>query len=350
MKNELAGDLTLAKGKIQYDTYCKRILANKIILAWIMKYVTEEFKDMEISQIRKCIGEDVEISEVNVLPGRTNTQTGAANMSDVSAGTNSTLPEAEKVSGDSQEDSVPGEGELYYDIRFSVYYAQKKRRIKMLINVEAQKDFHPGYSLITRGIFYGVRMISAQKGTEFTGTDYDSIHKVYTIWICMNAPDYIGNAISDYKICKDDLSPGIPEQKSEYDKLTVVMICLNPKSENGNRLTKMLNILLSPVMKAESKIRLLEYEFDIPMENKMGEELNQMCNLSDYVEEMGIKKGIERGIEQGRAQGIEQGREQLLTQLIMKKYFKGKSTAEIADELEEDEETIRNILKKTVNN
>lgn len=43
MKNELAGDLTLAEGKSQYDMYCKRILANKVILAWILKYVTEEF-------------------------------------------------------------------------------------------------------------------------------------------------------------------------------------------------------------------------------------------------------------------------------------------------------------------
>ena len=27
----------------------------------------------------------------------------------------------------------------------------------------------------------------------------------------------------------------------------------------------------------------------------MGEELNQMCNLSDYVEELGIQKGLEQG-------------------------------------------------------
>ena len=30
----------------------------------------------------------------------------------------------------------------------------------------------------------------------------------------------------------------------------------------------------------------------------MGEELNQMCNLSDYVEELGIQKVIEKGKEQ----------------------------------------------------
>lgn len=29
----------------------------------------------------------------------------------------------------------------------------------------------------------------------------------------MNAPDYIGNAISEYSICKKDRIPGIPDEK-----------------------------------------------------------------------------------------------------------------------------------------
>ena len=122
-------------------------------------------------------------------------------------------------------------------------------------------------------------------------------------------------------------------EKETYDKISVVTICLNPKSEKGNRLTKMLGILLSPRLETGMKIHQLEHEFDIPMENDMGEELNQMCNLSDYVEELGIEKGIERGIEKH------------LSQQVKKKLAKGKSIEEIADELEEDEETIRRILK-----
>ena len=145
----------------------------------------------------------------------------------------------------------------------------------------------------------------------------------------MNALDYIGNAISFYNIQKSDAIPGIPDEKETYDKISVVMICLNPKSEKGNRLTKMLGILLSPRLETGMKIHQLEHEFDIPMENDMGEELNQMCNLSDYVEELGIEKGIEKH----------------LSQQVKKKLAKGKSIEEIADELEEDEETIRRILK-----
>ena len=272
MKNELARDLSLAEGKHQYDNQVKRVLSNKIILAWI-----------------------------------------------------------------------------YYDIRFSAYLETRKERIRLLINVEAQKAFYPGYSLTTRGIFYGARMISAQKGTEFAGRDYDNIRKVYSIWICMNAPDYIGNAISKYRICKEDLIPGIPDQRNTYDKMTVVTVCLNPKSGKGNPLTRMLGLLLSPKIKGKVKIQQLKEEFAIPMESKsMGEELNQMCNLSDYVEELGIQKGLERGLEQGLErgleQGLEQGKERLLRLQIEKKLAKGLSLPEIADALEEKEETIRKMI------
>ena len=274
MKNELARELSLAEGKIQYDNSVKRVLANKRILAWILKYVTEEFAGMSVDEINTCIASDIEISEIGVLPGRTNRR------------------EMEKIRGEAQEDAVPGEGELSFDIRFSAYLRGKKERIKLLINVEAQKNFYPGYSLTTRGVFYGARMISAQKGTEFAGSDYDKIRKVYSIWICLNA-----------------------------------------ESKNGNQLTRMLGVLLSPKLKAQNKIRQLEEEFAIPMENKeIGEELNQMCNLSDYVEELGIQKGLE------------QGKERLLRLQIEKKLAKGLSLSEIAEALEEKEETICKII------
>ena len=62
MRNELAGDISLAAGKSQYDAQCKRVLANRVILAWILKYTVKEFENMSIPQIKKCIGNDIQIS------------------------------------------------------------------------------------------------------------------------------------------------------------------------------------------------------------------------------------------------------------------------------------------------
>ena len=75
----------------------------------------------------------------------------------------------------------------------------------------------------------------------------------------------------------------------------------------------------SPVMQSRE-------EFHIPMEDEMGRELNQMCNLSDLVEE--------------------KGREGLLTEQIQKKLIKGKSISMIADELEVDESVVRKFVEK----
>ena len=48
MKNELAGDIALAKGKTQYDTYCKRILANKMLAKGrSVEEIADELKKMK---------------------------------------------------------------------------------------------------------------------------------------------------------------------------------------------------------------------------------------------------------------------------------------------------------------
>jgi len=43
-KTVLSKDLEVVGDKVQYDEEIKRILANKIILAWILKYCVKEFE------------------------------------------------------------------------------------------------------------------------------------------------------------------------------------------------------------------------------------------------------------------------------------------------------------------
>ena len=51
----------------------------------------------------------------------------------------------EKISGMANEDKVPGEGAVYYDIRFYALAPARTGRIRLILNVEAQKSFRPGY-------------------------------------------------------------------------------------------------------------------------------------------------------------------------------------------------------------
>ena len=295
MRNEFARNLDLAQAKIQYDEQCKKVLGDKNVLSWILQRTVREYAGMNREEIMKCIEGEPEIGSRRVNPGETN---------------------ASQITGMANEDKVNEEGTIFYDIRFFAWIPKSREKIRLIINVEAQKKYHTGYSLTTRGVFYGARMISAQLGTEFEIPEYDKIKKVYSIWICMNAPQYIGNAISEYKLEKTDLIPGSPDRRKEYDKLSVVMVCLNTKKETEDQFLGMLQTLFNTELAEKEKKERLEQEYEIQMENGFGKELSLMCNLSDTVEERGIQKGIEKGIEQGMEKGIEKGKLEMLFSLV----------------------------------
>ncbi len=149
-----------------YDTNVKYLLSDKQILSWILKYTVEEFQEMSIEDIIDCIGDDIETGTKPVDAGLSNLG---------------------RVRGTVTEDNVPGEGIIYYDIRFTAYI--KKVELKILVNIEAQKSSDHGklgYHLENRIVFYLARMISAQKQTEFFPSGFDNLKKVRSIWICMD--------------------------------------------------------------------------------------------------------------------------------------------------------------------
>ena len=65
--------------------------------------------------------------------------------------------------------------------------------------------------------------------------------------------------------------------------------------------------------------------------------MSEMCNVSDYWEEVATEEGKEIGKEIGERQRI--------ISLVVKKLQKDKSVAEIADDLEEKEEVIAPIYE-----
>ena len=319
----------LASSEAQYDEHVKRILCNRYVLAWILKNTTEGFSGIPINQIaEECISEDISISKVRVMPGQTNADIVEENVESISVRNK----KPERILGSNTEDKVPGEGGIFYDIRFSAYTPGKAEATKILLNLEAQKTFYKKYALVTRGIFYGARMLSAQMDTEFTADDYSGMKKVYSIWICMNAPNYIGNAVAEYSIKKTDIIAGIPDVKEDYDKISIVMICLNGMKEGrdkGEGFIRLLNTLLAEDMTAEEKGKILTEEYDIEIDDNFGEEMSHMCNLGEGIRENALEEGRERG-------SIE---------LICKKLRKGKTPDTIAEEAEEDLEKIQRICE-----
>ena len=272
----ISNTIDSAKDKIQYDEHVRQILKDKGILAYILKYAVKEFKDYSIDDAKAAIDGEPEVAIRSVCP--------------------------EAVSTLENESKIPGEGKMYFDILFYVVTNDGYRQ-KMYINIEAQKSFYPGYDLVTRGIVYPARLISQQMDVEYTADNYDGVKKVYSIWICMNAPEKkrsykkVADSIVEYSIKPTILYPHNATDDEiatgRYDLMSTVFINLNSQNtiNSKNVLISMLSTLLSDKIKVDEKKQKLEKEYGIKMSKELESEVSSMCNLSEAIEERGIERG-----------------------------------------------------------
>ena len=279
METTMAQGLHITDENAGYDAACKRVLSEKAILARIMKACLEEYKNCDVNDIAgKYIEGQPQVSEVPVLPD----ESGSV------------------ISGMDTEDKSIREGSVTYDIRFRAVVPGTEEQIGLIINVEAQNDFYPGYPIITRGVYYCCRIISSQYGREFTGSHYERIKKVYSIWICMNPPKYRKNSITRYRLVEEHLVGEAVEPVENYDLLSIVMLCLGgPGGGNYEGVLRLLDVLLSNETSEAEKRKILQDDYGIQMTQTMEQEVSIMCNLSKGVEEKGIAKGMAAGIANG---------------------------------------------------
>ena len=337
MDNEIVYSSKATDQKAQYDASAKRLLGQKIILAHILIRVVEEFKGMDADTVASLIEGEPYISQVPVEPGLTNKEM-------VDAGT------GERIVGLNTESSEIDEGKIYFDIIF--YVRMRDGLAKMIINLEAQKNEPTKYFILNRAIFYTARLVSSQKEREFTGSDYNEIKQVYSIWICMNMKE---NSLSHIHMVKDDLL-GEQDWKGNLDIPNIVMIGLAkeiPPKEERYELHRLLGTLLSQTMTAEQKLKLMKQEYDIPVDRHgIRDEVKIMCNLSEGVEEMGYAKGEAAGraagMVAGRSEGEKIGEARGKTigksEVILKMHKKGYSLEQIMDVTDMSEAEIKAII------
>lgn len=285
----LALDIEAENLLIQYDKSVKRVLANKPILARILKFTVRELADLSLEQIENCIeGDSVMIGQTYVEPGMTNP----------------------KILNKQLDDDIHGEGRIVYDLRFVVNLPDGEMT-RIIINVEAQRKSNPGYSIVNRGIFYVARLLSAQLNTEFTNNgsnpaQYDDMKKVYSIWICMDCPDNKKDSIVSYS-----LKPEIHYQGNSnfnldytYDLLSVVIVHLSGSLEcSQNQLIGMLDTLLGK-MDIKKKQQKLQDDFQLSMTMEINREVSDMCNLSLGLWEKAALEGERKGERNGKLQNL----------------------------------------------
>ena len=276
MEQEINSTLTtmLEKSDAEkmYDEQCKKILSNKMMLAWIMKDCVWEFKNIPIIEIaNKYIEGDPLIGKAKVFDGET-------------------------IQGLPTEIINANHGKIFFDIRYKVMIPSHEETIELIVNLEAQNKFYPGYPLIKRGSFYSASMIVNQHGIEFGQLNYNKLKKVYSIWVAYNVPKYLQNTITRYDTTETNIVGNVREEKKNYDLQSVVMIYLGqPKDDIENNTLHILNNVLSSEVTAEEKLELLENKYGIKKTLKLQKELTHMCNLSRGILDKGIGLGIEQG-------------------------------------------------------
>ena len=135
----------------------------------------------------------------------------------------------------------------------------------------------------------------------------------------------------------------VKEKEADYDLLTAVMICLDSGKEEkeGNHqegteeseILRLLEVLFSTERELKEKEKILENEYGITMTYEEKEEVEKMCNLSEYVWEKGLRTGINYGELPN------------LVRMVLKKMQKDISYEITAELFEEPVEKIRKIYE-----
>ena len=285
IKSEIAKDIETTNQKAQYDSCVKKLLSEKIILAWILKECVEEFKPFSIKQImQESFEDEPQISTVAVDQDELDYEEGSADKNFEEGGSS-------RIEGMNTEDNSVREGKVFYDIRFVARVPGTKEPVRLIVNLEAQKSSKTSYPIIKRAIYYVSRMISAQKNRVFTKSHYEKIRKVCSIWIQMNVDEEMANTITEYSIAEKNIVGNVREKKTDYDLLSVVMLRLGNADQAKNEpILRLLDVLLSREKQPEEKKEILERDFDIPMTVAMKEEVQVMCNLGEGIYEQGERK------------------------------------------------------------
>ena len=309
INTDLANTIILADEKTTLDRHVINLFSHKAVLAPLLKYCVSEFSSFSPEYImQNCFVGEPLVRKIAVHRDEPDAP-GAPQFPPVEfEGLEEELLDGnERIQAMNSEDKTQREGTTIYDIIFQAKVPETEALIRLIINIEIQNDEKLKYSVVTRGIYYCARMISAQKNRIFRKSEYEKIQKVYSIWICPYAKNR-ENTVASYDIRQTIHEGDVNIPKADYDKLETIVITLNAEGVNSrNELIRYLSLLLSREMPIQERQQQLEEDYHLQMTENIRKDVNTVCNYSDAIENIGIRKGMQQGIQQGMQQGMQQG-------------------------------------------
>lgn len=203
---------TITNHKIMFDQHCKAIVGNQEMLARMIHEFVREARHLSVKEIMKIIKDEQCFRWLN------------------------------------NENMIPNYGTVKFDMLCCVDLPQLNGTNKRIyLNVEIQNNIHPGYSLVTRGIAYVLRILTTQWGRKYDDKNYDGMKKVYSLWIMPQATKRKDGDVDVYKV-KKERNNGKEENNENYDKEELVMIYLNQKHDTTKKYLKHDEVLMPLVV------------------------------------------------------------------------------------------------------
>ena len=154
------------------------------------------------------------------------------------------------------------------------------------------------------------------------------------------------------------------EWEGGTELLNIVVIGLSnelPEHKEEYELHRLLGALLSMELNVEEKLNIIEKEYEMPVEARMREEVNSMCNLGEGIREKalaegtakglaegtarGLREGTAKGLAEGTAKGLLKGRNEEKSSLILKMYRKKYPLQEIAELVGKSIEEVQEVIE-----
>ena len=260
----------IIRNESSYDSPAKNFLSNVDVVANILKELVPEYQNMNIENIKNHIDKSANGKYVKLL---------------------------------SSEEKRIINTTIYYDILFKVRVPHSKKKIGMYINLEPQSKTGKKYKLIRRAIYYACRLIAIQKGVDFVHQDFDSLEKVYSIWIDTNANTKKQGTINSYSINEKHIRGTYSEPQTNYDLMNVIFVYIE-QNNNDKQYKDIMDlfrlVFIDNDTNSETKQKILKNSYGILNIEK---EVQDMCNYGEVIAYKANKEGKQQGLTQGKRIG-----------------------------------------------
>lgn len=249
--------------KLTKDVDAKWILRHRDVLAKIVQYAIPEFKNCSYHEIVDAIPvEGIKLGEVPV-------------NSDLAKLNHNEIPRL-------------NEAPIVFDVLF------RDIRYNLMIDIEPQGRYNPGYPLAKRGMYYLSRMLSSQLNLQ-EKTDYNILRKCYSIWLCFDllSTKNPREAGTQYYKIRQFTESGKESSAGDADLMELIIVRAGGECNLNDSLREFVTALFRDTSKLD---KYLERSTE---RTAIVKEASELCNWGAMQKEQGIEIGKERGIAIG---------------------------------------------------